>query len=226
MYKSIFVLFTSALFIARVDAAPPELPLLVKEDFERGAKRWQPTDSAAWKLKATDSGQVYSQFKKRSKYEPPHRSPYNISLLKEVLVGDFVLDAKVLSTHEDYGHRDVCLFFGYQNPAHFYYVHLGKKADAHANQVFIVNDKPRTKISLETTPGTNWDDKWHRVRIVRSVREGLIEIFFDNLEIPVMQAKDTTFKWGQIGVGSFDDTGDWDDIELRGIRVERPQSTM
>ena len=37
-----------------------------------------------------------------------------------------------------------------------------------------------------------------------------------------MVAKDTTFTWGQVGLGSFDDTGDWDEFELRGIKVEKP----
>lgn len=43
--------------------------------------------------------------------------------------------------------RDACLVFGYQDPSHFYYVHLGKQADDHANQVFIVNDAAQLKIS-------------------------------------------------------------------------------
>jgi len=195
-------------------------PLICEENFDNGADRWQPTDAAAWQVKQTDSGHVYSQFKKRSDYEPPHRSPYNVSLLKDVYVGDFVLEAKVLSTHPDYGHRDVCLFFGYQDPAHFYYVHLGKKTDDHANQIFIVNEAPRTKISTKTTPGTDWDDKWHQVKIVRKTDDGTIEIYFDNMETPVMVANDKNFVWGRIGLGSFDDTSDWDDIRLRGTRVE------
>ena len=139
------------------------------------------------------------------------------------MVGDFELTARVLSTHPDYGHRDVCLFFGYQDPAHFYYVHLGKKADDHANQIFIVNAKPRTKISLKSTKGTNWDDKWHDVKIVRSVKDGKIEVFFDDMKKPVMIANDKTFTWGRIGLGSFDDTGDWDDVRLRGVKVKKPQ---
>jgi hypothetical protein len=123
----------------------------------------------------------------------------------------------VQSTHEDYGHRDVCLFFGYQNPGQFYYVHLGKRADPHANQIFIVNESDRTKISLTTTEGTDWDDEWHHVRITRSVESGEIAVYFDDMENPVMTAKDTTFKWGQVGLGSFDDTGDWDDFTVHGI---------
>ena len=217
------LLFGQAALGAEKDA----LPLVYESGFEKGADDWQPTDKNAWKVKKTDKGNVYSQFKKHSKYTPPHRSPYNISLLKDVVVGDFELTVRVLSTHPDYGHRDVCLFFGYQDPAHFYYVHLGKKADDHANQIFIVNGKARTKISLKSTPGTNWDDKWHNIKIVRRAADGKdsgkIEVFFDDMKKPVMIAKDKTFTWGQIGLGSFDDTSDWDDVRLRGVKVKKPE---
>lgn len=214
------------LFSAVVAIGDDKLPLVFEEDFESGAERWQPTDDAAWKIKATDSGHVYSQFKKRSNYKPPHRSPLNISLLKGITVGDFDLHVKVKSTHPDYGHRDVCLFFGYQNPAQFHYVHLGKKADPHANQIFIVNNKPRTKISLTTTDGTDWDDQWHQVKIVRRVKPGTIEIYFDDMDKPVMTAKDTTFTWGRIGLGSFDDTADFDDLRLYGRKVDVPSQSI
>ncbi|MBW3599287.1 MAG: hypothetical protein KY475_18710 [Planctomycetes bacterium] len=190
-------------------------------DFEEGAEQWAPTDPAAWTVKKTAEGAVYSQHKKRSDYEPPHRSPYNISLLENVVVSDFVLEAKVRSTHPDYGHRDVCLFFGYQDPAHFYYVHLGKQADDHANQIFIVNEAPRKKISITSTSGTDWDDEWHNVKIVRRVSDGTIEIYFDDMLNPVMTAKDDTFRWGRIGVGSFDDTSDWDSVKLTGTKAEK-----
>lgn len=198
-----------------------ELPVIYRSDFEKGAKDWSPTDKTAWKVdKELSSEAVYSQFKKKSNYNPPHRSPYNISLLKNVNVGSFQIDVDVLSTHKDYNHRDACLFFGYQNPAQFYYVHLGKKADPHANQIFIVNKAARTKISLTTTDGTNWDDKWHHMRIKRDSKAGTIEIFFDDMKKPVMTAKDGNFTWGQVGLGSFDDTTAWKNFELRGEKNE------
>ena len=104
--------FLVVLPAASLLAEPPtDLPLVYKDDFESGAVHWKPTDATAWKVTKTDKGNVYSQFKKKSDYEPPFRSPYNISLLKNVVVGDFDLIAKVRSTHPDYGHRDVCLFF-------------------------------------------------------------------------------------------------------------------
>jgi hypothetical protein len=219
--RPIIVVATFLLLATPLAQAADELPVVVEENFEQGADRWQPTDAKAWKIEKTDDGQVFSQFTKKSNYEPPHRSPYNIALLKEVTVGDFVLTAKVKSTHEDYPHRDACLFFGYQDPAHFYYVHFGKKADDHANQIFIVNKADRLKISQTSTPGTNWTDAWHHLRVIRDADSGKIAIYFDDMKTPAMTANDTTFTWGQVGVGSFDDTTQWDDIVLRGIEVKK-----
>ena len=166
-----------------------------------------------------DKGNTFSQFK-QSKYKPPHRSPLNIALVKELKVGDFVLDAQVQSTAKDYGHRDVCVFFGYQGPGQFYYVHMAKETDDRANQVFLVNGADRKKISTKTTPGTKWDDGWHHVRVVRNAGDGTIDVYFDDMKTPIMTAQDKTFAWGQVGVGSFDDTANWDDVKLSGRKAE------
>lgn len=213
------VLLLGALLLAAAQDDGP--PLLLTEDFEGGADRWEPSDPAAWKIVETPQGKVYSQFRK-SAYVPPHRSPFNLALLKDVVVGDFVLEARVRSTARDYNHRDVCVIFGYQDPAHFYYTHLGKKADDHANQIFIVDGAPRRKISSRTTEGTPWTDGWHRVRVTRGVAEGRIEVFFDDFSRPAQTAEDRTFVWGRVGLGTFDDTADWDDVVLRGVRVPPP----
>lgn len=191
-------------------------PILLRDDFESGAAQWTSTDPQAWRIEAEGDNHAWALFQ-QSKFQPPHRSPVNIARLERPTVGDFRLEVRVRSTARQYGHRDLCLFFGYQDPAHFYYVHLGQKADDHANQIFIVNDAPRTKISLTSTAGTNWDDAWHQLRLVRRVESGDIAMYFDDLEHPVMTANDRTFPWGQVGLGSFDDTGLFDDFELRGL---------
>jgi hypothetical protein len=213
------MLLGACVFLLPAFVAAYELPLVFSDDFEHGAEHWQPTDPAAWKTVASKTGQAYSLFQ-QSKYQPPYRSPFNISTVKDVAVGDFVLEADVLSTKPDYGHRDMCLVFGYQDPAHFYYVHLGKKTDDHANQIFIVNGAPRTKISTKTTPGTNWDDQWHHVKIARDAASGSIDVYFDDMQHPVMHADDTTFRSGGVGLGSFDDIGDWDNVKLYGKKSD------
>jgi hypothetical protein len=195
-----------------------ELPLLIQEEFDDGATRWQPADPRSWKVVETPEGRIYSLFQ-QSDYKPPHRSPVNIALLKDVTVGDFALELQLQSTVKDYDHRSMVLVFGYQDPAHFYYVHFGKKTDDHANQVFIVNGAPRVKISSETNPGTRWDDGWHKVKIVRDAADGDIEVYFDDMKHTAMEAIDRTFSWGQIGIGAFDDLGNFDHIVLRGKTV-------
>lgn len=222
MLRSFILLQLAFLTAATLSFAADPLPVVYQEDFEKGADNWQPMDGEQWKVKKTDQGQVYSQFEKKTKYKPPFRSPTNIALLKDVTVGDFELKVKVHSTHPDYGHRDACLVFGYQDPSHYYYVHLGKQADDNANQVFIVNEAARKKISLTSTIGTNWQERWHDVKIVRKVEDGTVEVYFDDMDKPVMTAKDKTFAWGQIGLGTFDDTADFDNLELRGMKVAKP----
>ena len=42
------------------------------------------------------------------------------------------------------------------------------------------------------------------------------------MDKPLMAARDTTFTWGQIGIGTLDDHGNFDNLVLRGLKVERP----
>ena len=67
-----------------------------------------------------------------------------------------------------------------------------------------------------------WTDDWHRVRLVRRVKDGLIQVFFDDMAHPAMVAHDRTFGHGRLGIGSFDDTGMFDDIEVRGGDTYKP----
>ncbi|MFP4055970.1 MAG: hypothetical protein ACLF0G_03785 [Candidatus Brocadiia bacterium] len=208
-----------------------EMPVVYQEDFEKGEPlaKWQPVDPKAWTVAEQDGNHVLAMHK-NSKYRPPVRSPRNYGLIRDVVVGDFVLDLRMQSRTKDYGHRDLCLFFGHQDPSHFYYVHMALRADAHAHSVFIVDGKPRKTLIPEIgkdiggevyrTKGIDWGDGWHRVRLVREVRSGLIEVYFDDMDQPIMRARDKTFAWGRVGVGSFDDVGNYDDIVLRGIAVE------
>ena len=205
------VLFTSS--VLRADEFA--LPVVTTENFNKGAANWEPKDPSAWKVVKQGENSFYSMFKDSS-YKPEVRSPVNFALLKEVTVSDFVLDVDMRSTQEVYGHQDLCLFFGYQDPSHFYYVHLGREADAHANSIFLVNGEPRVSIAQKRTDGTAWTKDWHHVRIKRDTSKGTIEVYFDDMKKPVMTTVDKHFLHGRIGIGSFDDTGDFDNLNLRG----------
>jgi len=214
----------TALAIALLFALAPfavaeELPVLAEEDFEDGADRWEPQGTSEWKVIEQDGDKKY-RVEGRGKYNPPHRSPKHVSLLKDVSTGDFVLTADVQSTKQPYGHQDMCLFFNFVDPGHFYYVHLGKATDPHSNQIMIVNGDARKAITKKESPGTKWTDGWHKVKIVRDTASGKIDVYFDDMETPAMTAEDKTFTSGRIGLGTFDDHGNWDNVVLRGKAAE------
>lgn len=191
-------------------------------DFEGSAPTaFKPTDDKAWSVKKQSNGNaVYALTVRVSDYKPPVRSPHNIALVEDVNLAETIIDVDFQSTMTDYGHRSLCLFFNYQDPSHFYYVHFGKEADPHANQIFVVNDKPRLAISKTTTDGTPWDDQWHHARVVRKPATGEISVYFDNMETPAMTAVDKTFLHGQVGIGSFDDAGAFDNLAVYGTPAE------
>lgn len=199
------------------EAETDEFSLTITDDFEENRDIWEWLDPESWQYAVIDDRRVMSQSVRKPSYDPPHRSPFHVALLKGPEVTDFELTVSVRSTVEDYGHRDVCLFFGFVDPAHFYYVHLGKKADPNSNQIFIVDGADRKAISKSTTDGTPWTDEWHRVKVVRNVETGSIEVYFDDFDKPSITAEDKTFAAGRVGIGSFDDTADWDDFELRAV---------
>jgi acetyl esterase/lipase len=197
-----------------------ELPLVAREDFDDGADRWKPMDPAAWEVRNAGGRTLYSLKTKATRYSPPVRSPVNIALLEGPKVADFVFDVDLRSTQEPYGHQDLCLIFGWVDPSHYYYVHFGRQADAHANSIFLVDGAPRVSIATERTQGTDWSRGWHRARVKRDAAGGRIEVYFDDLEKPVMVAVDAKFPAGRLGLGSFDDTGDFDAVRVYGKTVE------
>jgi hypothetical protein len=193
------------------------LPLVFSEDFEQGADRWETTDDTAWQIQDYDGNKAFGLNRRVSNYQPKFRSPHNIALIKDLEVSDLVIRFRVRSTLDTGGHRDCCVFFGYQSPTQFYYVHLGARPDPNSGQIMIVNQAARTPLTDNKNP-TPWTDGWHEVKLVRKVESGTIEVYFDDMTQPLMTATDKTFGKGRIGIGSFDDMNDFDDIRVFGQR--------
>jgi len=207
-----------ALCFACVAYAADEYPLIYENDFEKGMGKWIPTDSKAWELREEEGNHVLALVSS-SEYAPPVRSPLSINRIEGLDVTDFVIDVEVKQTGRDYGHRDFCIFFGYQDPSHFYYVHLATKADDHANSIFLVNGEARVSVAQTRTSGTVWDKKYHKIRIERDTEKGSIRVFVDDMDTPAMTTIDKHFLHGGIGFGSFDDTGNIDNIKIWGKKT-------
>jgi len=205
----LFAVVASPLAAADKPAGIPDnYKLLYSSDFKKAdaLTEFVPTDPDAWKINK-EGDVTFLEQHKQSAYKPVHRSPFNFALLGDKVFGDCIIEVDCQQTSKEYGHRDMVFVFGFQNPSNFYYVHIATKADDHANNVFIVKDAPRLKISKESNKGNDWGAGWKKVRIERKVSDGTIKVWFDDLTKPIMLAEDKSFGTGWIGVGTFDDTG-------------------
>src|SRR5262245_33739414 len=147
--------------------------------------------------------------------EGPIRRPAALAILKSPPIKDLTFSVELKSTAPvDLDVRDVQLIVGYQSPSQFYYVHLSAKTDAVHNGIFIVNQADRRRIDEGNSLARLRDQSWHRVRLERNVTTGDIVVFFDDDKAPALSASDRTFTSGRVGVGSFDETGEFRAIEV------------
>ena len=130
------------------------------------------------------------------------------------------LKAAVRSTApQDVLRRDVNLIFGYESPSRFDDVHLVGQSRMLCT-TGSSSWRTRTVRRIDDGKGQPQlkDQNWHRVRLERDGATGRIEVYVDGSEAPVLVASDTTIRTGRVGLGSFDDTGEFRGIEIAGSR--------
>ena len=213
----------------RAGDAKSGFPLVYEQDFEDPSSigGFVFSDPESWFLTGGKDGGWALEFAGRGNYKTKVRSPFIVGLISDHVFGDFVLEADVLQTGKEYGHRDMCFFFSFQDSSRFYYIHIASQAGPHAHNIFIVHDAPRNAIAEENTDGIQWiDEHWHHIRIERFTEEGLIRVYFDDLETPVMIAHDKSFIEGYLGFGSFDDSGKVDNIRIWSPDARESEATF
>lgn len=186
--------------------------LSFRDDFNSGnLNAWSMPYPEDWEV-LTGNGLHYLHMK-RSRPPGVPRRPLQFARLKGITVGSFTLDAKV---RREGG--SMILVFDYVDTLHFYYVHLsvnpGKQEPVH-NGIFIVDGAPRRRIAGINAAPALPDRSWHTVRIVRNAPSGSIKVFMDGHANPLFSKVDHTFICGQVGLGSFDETGDFAQVRLR-----------
>lgn len=176
-----------------------------------GLTAWQMPFPEDWELRS-DGGAPYLHMK-RSREPGVPRRPIQFALLKSVDAGSFTLDVQVRRIQ-----ASMIIVFDYIDTLHFYYVHLSKDPGAKQpvhNGIFMVDGAPRRRLAgVEAAPALP-DLSWHHVRIVRDAPSGSIQVFVDNETTPRFQTVDRTFTHGQVGLGSFDETGDFAQFRLQ-----------
>ena len=191
---------------------PAGLELVASESFPDGhfENRWVFSDPEVW---VCADGAL--ELQGSSNYQPSFRSPLGIALLSTPAVGDFALEAELEQTGREYGHRDLCVFFGFQDKDHYYYAHLATTPDANACNVFLVNGAARRNLLEPLAKGVAWGEGvFHQLHLERELESGRIRLYFDDMQTPLFDLVDKTLGAGRVGFGSFDDQGRFRDIRL------------
>ena len=215
---SIELLLSLVLLVGCAEVGETDLPFLGGYDFENGAEGLAPKVEESWLVAEEDGSWVYQLLTPGEFGEI--RAPTAWSVLPAFPVGSFVFSGRLkCHTDPEVAVRDMLVLFHYQDPTHFYYVHFAASSDDVHNIIGLVNGADRVKINREP-PGESvfrlTDAGWHDFKVTFDSGTGEIQAFLDDMETPILTASDTTLPTGLVGVGSFDDTGSFDDLMLWG----------
>lgn len=176
---------------------------------------WQFGDQSAWTWSDEGGTRVLSLHRQQN-FKPKVRSPFNLAWLSTPEWKSFTLTVEARLTKFDASNNDLCIAFGRQDETRFYYAHLGVRADGVHHQIHLVDHADRRAITATRTTGTPWKPGiWHRLKIVHDATAGKITVYFDDMEQTVLTAEDKTLTHGWIGLGSFDDLGQFRNLEIR-----------
>lgn len=215
----VFLCFSSEAIETEPSEQLKDLSLLVSDDFEDGdAQGWQPGILEHWEVAEEKGSLVYRLIAPGSSGEV--RAPTSRSILKDFDVTSFIFTGRIKCNADPANqHRDVDIIFHYQNPTHFYYVHFSAVSDEVHNIIGLVDGKDRAKINHEP-PGHSIarmnDLRFHNFKVTCNAETGKITVYLDDMTSPILTATDKTLGHGHVGLGSYDDTGSFDDIKLWG----------
>ncbi len=119
---------------------------------------------------------------------------------------DFTAQVRSLENFNNNGGADLCFVYGYQDDRHYYYVMFNRLSGD--TRVYKVRDNDRILVG-DLGAFIILDNLYHTVRLVRS--GGNLQVFWDNVLLGAV-ANDAEYGAGGLGVGSYNDTGIFDDI--------------
>jgi hypothetical protein len=176
--------------------------------------KWSVRNPADWKVDKDGGAQVLHLVTPREPLPGPRR-PIQFAIAETKDYGDVMLEADV-RPHD----RSLMIVFCYRDPAHFDYAHLsidtGVK-ESHHNGIFHVYDGERVRISSPQGPAAfPASGRWYHVQLTHSAKSGAVQVSVDGRAIPALHAVDLSLTSGKVGLGSFDETGDFKNVRISG----------
>jgi len=142
------------------------------------------------------------------------------SLIDGYIFSDFQITGKIRTTNNDRVDRDLTIVFGYKNDTNYYSAVFANSNPGYTNGLFVVeggNDVARIGTSPSQVSLIN--NQYANFRLVKAGND--ISMYVNNGagEFLLASATDSSFANGMIGLGTFADTGFFDDIVLDAVLV-------
>lgn len=175
---------------------------------------WTVPAASDWKVEQNGGAQILALVVPRGPLPGPRR-PIQFALADTPDFEKATLEADVRPLG-----RSLLFVFADHDPAHFDYAHLSvdtaRKEPVH-NGVFHVYGGERVRISSDEGPAAFVaSGRWYHVRLSFDGTSGTVQVYVDGEQVPAFDAVDLSLRTGRVGVGSFDETGEFKDVKISG----------
>lgn len=122
--------------------------------------------------------------------------------------------------------RSLIIVYAWQDDAHYDYAHISVDTAASQNVhngMFHIFGGERVRMSPLDGPGSLPTQDWTPVKLIFDGETGRCYVEVNGKRNPSLEAVDLSLRWGRIGLGSFDETGDFRNFRITGQTREPGQ---
>jgi hypothetical protein len=185
---------------------------LAQDSISVFGQTWVVPSAADWKV-SEDDGRPMLQLLVGREPLPGPRKPGQFALMQMPNAVKVTLEADVRPTK-----GSLIVVFAYRDSAHFDYAHFSTdtamKQPVH-NGVFHVYGGERVRISASTGAAAfSGLNRWFHIKLAWDGATGGVQGFVDGATVPALHAVDLSLSDGRVGIGSFDETGDFKNVKV------------
>lgn len=182
------------------------------DTFEIFGHQWTVPAASDWKVDQEAGTPLLHLAQSRGPLPGPRR-PIQFALADTQNSGRVTVEADLMPLG-----RSLLIVFAYRDEAHFNYAHLSTDtgaAEPMHNGIFHVYGGERVRISSERGPASfSASGRWYHVKLTHDAATGTVGVIVDGQAVPALQAVDLSLGPGKVGVGSFDETGQFKNLRI------------
>ncbi len=173
---------------------------------------WDVYKASDWKVETVEGSPVLELVTGREPLPGPRR-PMQFALARTPDLAHVTVEADARPRG-----RSLLIVFAYRDESHFNYAHFsadtGVKQPVH-NGIFHVFGGERVRISSQAGPSAFGEtNHWYHLVLEYDGTAGNVTGSVDGRLIPALYAVDLSLSSGRIGVGSFDEVGDFRNVRI------------